>query len=147
MWNEKPSRDIAAFHDLVETSLRPSSVRWETFGTPEYSGGVPGPTDYVILVAEVEPPMDREKFLALPQTGGIWIAPEAARPWLSEEFRAILEKTTNQTLDLSTAFNCRKYQGREKKTSSAVEGFVCNGATRSLVYLTLLDNTKPCVSP
>src|ERR1700712_2222985 len=28
-----------------------TDVQWEVFGTPEWSGGVPGPTDFVSLIA------------------------------------------------------------------------------------------------
>lgn len=51
--NFNESSDVAAFHQLVELDLPAKSVRWEVFGTPEYSIGVPGPTDFVTLGAEL----------------------------------------------------------------------------------------------
>jgi hypothetical protein len=140
MANGKSSNDLTGFRDLVETDVPATSVRWEVFGTPEYSGGVPGPTDYVTLIAELEP-SDQEKFRSRPETGEVWIAPEAARPWLAKEFRSLLQKHANSTTDLSTMPDCRVLRAKIKKSGKPVSGFICNGAGRSLMYLTLVDET------
>lgn len=47
--NSKESTNIAAFLQIVELDLPARSVRWEMLSTPEYSMGVPGPTDFVTL--------------------------------------------------------------------------------------------------
>lgn len=141
MKNEQPkvSSDIAAFRNLVDMNLGVETARWEVFATPEYTGGVPGPTDFVTLVAEVTPP-DR-KAEQSHGTGSIWIAPEAARPWLSEEFRSLLTKHGNTSVDLSSMLNCRKLDGKLKKTGKPIEGLICTRAEKSLIYLTLSDYT------
>jgi hypothetical protein len=140
MSHERVSNDVTLFQSLIETDLSISSVRWEVFGTPEYSGGVPGPTDYVTLIAEVEP-ADSARFQSRSREGRVWIAPESARPWLVEGFRSLLGKHRNRNLDLSLMPNCRKLQGKLKKTSKLVEGFVCNDHGKSLIYFALSDNT------
>jgi hypothetical protein len=140
MKNGKVSDDIVEFRNLVETDLRANSVRWEIFGTPEYTGGVPGPTDYITLIAEVEP-WDQERFEARPKTGKEVITPEAARPWLTEGFRVMLAKHRNASTDLSSMYNCRKFEAKIKKSQRPVNGFICNRSGRSLVYLTLADHT------
>jgi hypothetical protein len=140
MEKQKVSDDIVEFRSLVDTDLGAKSVRWEVFGTPEYTGGVPGPTDYVTLIAEVEP-WDQERFEARPETGKQGITPEAARPWLSEGFRSMLAKHRNDSTDLSSIYNCRKFEAKIKKSQRPVNGFICNDSGKSLVYLTLADHT------
>jgi hypothetical protein len=140
MKHEKSSDDIGALRQLVEIDVPASSVRWEVFGTPEYTGGVPGPTYIITLIAEVQP-SNEETFKARPKTGTVWIAPEAARPWLPERFRAILAKHHNNSADLSSMYNCRKFQGKRKANQKPFEGFICDDAGRSLIYLTLWSET------
>jgi hypothetical protein len=140
MKNDKPSFDLAAFRDLVEVDVPITSIRWEIFGTPEYTGGVPGPTDYVTLIAEVET-SSQDMYRRSPATGAEWIAPEAARPWLTEGFRAMLAKNRGNNADLPSSYNCRKLLARFKKDKMPVEGFICSDAGKSLIYLTLEDNT------
>ena len=45
------SDDVEALRRVVELDTNPAAIRWEIFGTPEYVGGVPGPIDFVTLVA------------------------------------------------------------------------------------------------
>lgn len=138
----KSSDDIDAFRNLVETDVPAKSVRWEVFGTPEYTGGVPGPTDYVTLIAEVEPSA-QEKIQTKAGSGEVWIAPEAARPWLTSEFRSLLAAHADRSTDLAGMPNCRLLRGKIKKDGKPVSGFICNGSGKSLIYLTLSGETGP----
>lgn len=130
------SNDLAKLRDTINLQIPTKSARWEIFGTPEYQGGVPGPTDYITLVAELQSDkswFDENKSM----TGETFIAPEAARPWLTSEFRQILEKNKNSNVDLSGKANCRKFSTILKKTGKPVEGFVCGSSDSVLLYLTL----------
>jgi hypothetical protein len=140
MTNEKSSNDIAALRNLVETDLAPRSVHWEVFGSPEYTGGVPGPTDYFVLVAEVEPD-DHDRLQTRPRVGKVVIVREAARPWLTEGFRAMLAKHKDSVIDVSIMPDCRKFEAIVKKTAEPVEGFICSDRGKSLIYLILSDRT------
>jgi hypothetical protein len=142
MKDESPrlSTDIAAFHKLIEIDITGNSVQWEAFGTPEYTVGVPGPTDYITLIAEVEP-ADQSSLDMKEQTGKVWIAPESARPWLSSSFRSMLENNKNTEINLSSKFPCRKIQATLRKTSKPIDGFICIDAGKMLIYLTLDDFT------
>jgi hypothetical protein len=140
MKNEKPSSEMAAFRELVQLDVPIKSVKWEIFGTPEYSGGVPGPTDYITLIAEVESSDDDGVQQGQP-TGVVWIAPEAARPWLTEGFREMLAKNRGNDADLSSAYKCRRLQAKIKKDKTPVYGFICSDSGKSLIYLTLQENT------
>jgi len=131
-----PSNDVAALGDLINLQFPVRSARWESFGTPEYTGGVPGPTDFVTLVAELEPEQDWLSDSQDP-TGETYVAPEAARPWLSAYFRTLLEKNKNSRADLSAQGNCRMYSTTIKKSGRPVNGFMCNNAGHLLMYLTL----------
>lgn len=140
MKNEQPSSDLSAFQDLVDVPLSIKSVRWEVFGTPEYKGGVPGPTDYITLVAEVEPSNQGAVQHGTP-TGTVWIAPEAARPWLPKGFREMLANHPGDDFDLSSAYKCSRMVAKSKRDKKPVEGFICAEADKYLIYLTLQDNT------
>ena len=132
------SDDLGELEKIVELDTLVKSVHWEIFGTPEYTGGVPGPTDFVTLIAEV-PRLDQVSFERRSKAGVIWIAPEAARPWISSENRSMLAKYRNSTVDLSILRNCRLASGKLKKTGQKVDGFVCNNSTKAFIYLILLD--------
>lgn len=131
-----PSDSVAALSEMINLQLPLKSAHWEVFGTPEYTGGVPGPTDFVTLIAELEPGDDWLND-SQPPTGNTYVAPEAARPWLSDHFRTLLEKNRNSSSDLSAQSNCRKYSTTIKKSGRPVDGFVCNNAGHLLLYLTL----------
>lgn len=137
----KVSTDVAALQKIVKLDFTPTSARWETFGTPEYIGGVPGSTDFVTLIAELTP-FDESAFTARASAGKVWIAPESARPWLSNPFHSMLYKYKNVTIDLSEHANCRPFNATLKKTGKQVSGFACSKAGKLLVYLTIADNSK-----
>ncbi|MEO7495932.1 MAG: hypothetical protein ABIT83_18870 [Massilia sp.] len=133
---DKVSNDIAALRALVALDPAPGKARWEVFGTPEYTGGVPGPTDFVTLVAEIEPAGAKAAPLQ-PGAGTVWIAPEAPRPWLTAPFRELLAQHKNSTVALSALPHCQAFRTTLVKTGKAVEGFRCDQASGSLIYLTL----------
>jgi hypothetical protein len=137
---KKESDDISAFQAIVDINLPLRTVRWETFGTPEYRGGVPGPTDFVTLIAEIEP--GQSIFPKEARTGEIWIAPEAARPWLRPKIRNIFAKYSNRYVDISTIGTCKPLQAQLRKTGKLVPGFICGDAEKSIVYLTIFPSTS-----
>lgn len=140
--HERVSDDVKLLRNLVEIDLSVHAARWEVFNTPEYIGGIPGPADYITLIAEIEP-ADSERFQSKPRGGIVWVAPEAARSWLVEDFRKVISKYRNGDMDLSVEKNCRKLQGTLRKAAKPIHGFVCNSVGKSLIYLTLLDNAVP----
>lgn len=130
------SEDVAALREMISIDFPLKSARWDVFGTPEYSGGVPGPTDYITLVAELEP-ADNWFSSLKEQTGTTPVVPEAARPWLSSSFRSLMEKNRSSNVDLSGQADCRKYATTVKKSGRPVQGFVCSDKGKLLMYLTL----------
>jgi hypothetical protein len=136
----KGASDVTAFQAIVDVNLPLNSVRWEVFGTPEYVGGVPGPTDFVTLIAEVTPA--QPILIEESKTGEIWIAPEAARPWLRQKFRGIFAKYANKYIDISTIAACKPIQAKLRKTGKLVPGFICNDVDASVLYLTIFNSTS-----
>lgn len=49
------SVDQAELVRLIMLGLPIHTVRWEVFGTPEYTNGAPEPTDHVTFIAEIAP--------------------------------------------------------------------------------------------
>ena len=131
------SADVKALQQLVDLAADLKSARWEMFGTPEYEGGVPGHTDYMTLVAEIEPVTNAESFTSGTNDKSIYIVPEAARPWLSSHFRSILEKNKNANIDLATTAGCHVYDAKVTKSGRKVSGFSCEKSGKVLVYLSL----------
>lgn len=139
MENHTPSvsDNLSALREVVNVQIPSTSARWEIFGTPEYKGGVPGPTDFTTLVAELQP-TDATWFDSQEEAAGkFFVAPEAVRSWLSEPFRRLLAEYKNTTADLSDRSNCRRYSTTLRKTGSPVSGFICTGDRSLLLYLTL----------
>jgi hypothetical protein len=79
---------------------------------------MPGPTDYITLIADVEPSNDYGARQGQP-TGVVWIAPQAARPWLTEEFRKIPAKDRGNDADLSNAYTVQQTRGKLKEDKKA----------------------------
>jgi hypothetical protein len=129
---------LAELQRIVELDLIAKSIHWEIFGTPEYTGGVPGPTDFVTLIAEV-PSLDELMLEERQKANAIWITPSAARPWLSETNRLMLANFQNTSVEFSRLPNCRVANGKLRKTGKPVYGFICNGPVKALIYLTLAD--------
>lgn len=136
------SHDVDALRAVVRIPERINSAKWETFGTPEYKGWVPGPTDYIILIAELEssdqPPTTAHRNIR----GSVAIVPEAARPWLSTDFRNMLAASKNTTLTLSAKNACEPYRTVMTMSGRPVSGFICVRPGRSLLYLDLQSNLE-----
>lgn len=134
-----PSTSLSGFEELLDTDIPASTVTWETFGTPEYTGGVPGPTDYITLVAEISLAPDRSFSGTGDLARQVHIVPEAARAWLSPSYRTMLDKYKNQAADLPSTYGCRTYTARLRKSGEAVRGFICPHKSTLLLYLTIQE--------
>ncbi|MBV6319330.1 hypothetical protein [Duganella violaceipulchra] len=131
------SDNLSALREVVNIQIPATSARWEIFGTPEYKGSVPGPTDFTTLIAELQP-ADGAWFASQKETADAsFVAPEAARPWLSEPFHRLLAEHKNTTADLSALRDCRRYATTLKQSGSPVQGFVSGGDRHLLLYVTL----------
>lgn len=130
----KFSTDLSAFGEMIAMDVEVTGVAWEIFGTPEYTGGVPGPTDYLTLVAQAVP-VSTLRARKAKESGAVWIAPESARPWLEPEFKHMLEKSKNSIIDISKYENCQAASGILKRTAKHVDGFLCKNDKRILIYL------------
>ena len=133
-----PSSDLAALRQVVAIPEGVTSARWEIFGTPEYTGGVPGPTDYMTLVAELDLADDTAFEADAPSHWPPSVVPEAPRPWLSAAFRDRLERSRNKELDIAGEASCRPVRSRMSKSDRVVPGFACRAAGKTLLYLELL---------
>ena len=109
-----------------------------TFG--RYTGGIPGPTDYISLVAQLKL-ADQRWFDELADAPGtVWIAPEAARGWLDGPFQRLMYNNKNQRIDAAAMGSCKRYQ-TTRPGNKPVTGFVCKGADTVLLYIVLSDRS------
>ncbi len=126
---------------MVYVGIPAKAVPWQVFRTPEDLGGVPGPTDYITLVAELAP-ADKawfDKHIATP--GKVVVTPEAARGWLSAGFHSLLAKHASSSPDITTMPACRRHSAAMTRSGRVVDGFVCWSRESALLYLTLDDMT------
>ena len=109
---QQPSRDLAALQAKVKIDLPILSASWEIFGTPEYKGGVPGPTDLQTLVAEfILTDPDFETHTKLERAAEFFVAPESSRVWMSPGFRKMMDEVRNSTEDMGKAYGCFSVRG------------------------------------
>jgi len=133
----KVSDDAKALQDLIDIPAPLKSAKWEMFGTPEYKGGVPGRTDYMTLIAEIVPLENVEKFTNGANDKRVYIVPEAARPWISDQFRNFLEKNKNSNIELATVPGCHIYDTKVRKSGRVINGFSCEKSGHVLLYLSI----------
>lgn len=133
---EGVSRNIAELQATVRLAVPAKAIKWEIFGTPEDTGGFGvGPTDYITLVAELEP-SDAQWFASQEgELGHVWIAPESARAWLSDYFRALLIKSDGNMSELK---NCKPFQTEMTTSGRIVKGFSCEHDGKLLIHVLLL---------
>ena len=135
--NTSISNDISELRQSININLPIEESTWEIFGTPEDTRGVPGPTDYTTLVAEFKI-KNTDFFNALQSSSSkVGIVPEAARPWLSESFRMMLDKHKNSALDVNKLPFCKPYSTSVKESGRLVNGFVCVNDNHLMLYLPL----------
>ena len=136
----KVSSDADAFNKIFAFDVAFKSISWEMFDTPEYTGSIPAPTDFVTLVAQVESSNDA-KFGGRPAGGPIWIAPKSSRPWLDTNFSNFLAISESKTIDISKKEDCRALSGVLRRTSKPVNGFICKSGKKMLIYVKVIDYT------
>ncbi|AVR96791.1 hypothetical protein [Pseudoduganella armeniaca] len=138
-----PSHRIEELDRHVTTDIPASAVTWQIFGTPEYTGGLPGPTDYRTLIAQ---------FRGVPAgwiarqdapIGRVLVVPEAPRPWLAPGFRQLLADAHGNVVDLIDNRHCHPHIGYLRQSGRPVHGFICAQGGSVLLYLTL---TEPVVT-
>jgi len=130
------SNDISALQKIVHINSRQTSVRWEIFTSPEQTGLQVGPTDSTIMMAELDS-WDAAAFSLLPAGETSFYVPEAARPWLSEEFRLLFRKEAGRSIDLSLNLSCRPFASKLKQSGRTAPGFICKSGNKALIYLIL----------
>jgi len=126
---------VVALRERIDILIPIKSVQWQEFGSPEYLGaGAPGPTDNVVLVAEIQT-ADLKWFKPEPKSEFIMrVVPEAARPWLSEPFKIEMKKSMPEN-DYRPAIPCKDYSTTFTKSKNPVEGFICAVPGKVLLYL------------
>jgi len=139
------SESVTELHELIRLDIPVRSAKWEVFYTPE-AGGLPAPTDYITLVAELDP-IDASWFATRPaHWTKAYAMPEAARDWMSEPLRAQVNKLTRQSQEQTTPGNCKDLQAKMTRSGRPVPGFACTVGAKLLVYVTLQDNTGASTS-
>ena len=131
------SNDISELRQSINLDIPIEEGTWEIFSTPQGARGVLGPTDYTTLVAEFKVKVTNFFYSLQSSATKVAIVPEAARPWLSESFRLMLEKHKNSAVEINQLSSCKTYSTPVKKSGRVVDGFMCLNNTHLLLYLPL----------
>ena len=134
---DKSSTDIGALSNLIDLQFSYTSAHWEIVATPEYRGGVPGPTDYMTLLAEIGP-RDDQRFSALPMAEPLRALPNSARSWMNAESRTLLDTTSTA---LRHHPECRTITGILARSRKPATGHLCISRDRMLLYMVVVDYT------
>jgi len=137
---DKSSTDIGALKDLIDLQFPYTSARWEVVATPEYKGGIPGPTDYMTLLAEIGP-RDDQRFSALPMAELLRALPNSARSWMNAESRTLLNTSNTTLTGLRHHLECRTIKGILTRSRKMVTGYLCTSGDRMLLYMVVVDYT------
>lgn len=128
-----PSTNLEELTATVEMEIPGPNAKFEFFGTPEADDSVPGPTFAMTLVAEFDAPIQRKKS-STDARPDVWVAPNTGREWLSEPFRALIEKYANKRFPTDTP-DCAPFAATLKKSRQTVNGFQCSKGGKLLVYV------------
>jgi hypothetical protein len=132
------STDVDALKKLITLPFPYKNARWELFATPEDDGGIPGPTDYITLVAEIGPRNDQQ-FNSLPRAQPFHALPNAARSWMNAASRRLLNSVDGTNAELSHHPDCRMVAGLIKRSFRAFTGHLCTSEDRLLPYMVVVD--------
>jgi hypothetical protein len=137
MPGEKVSSSIADLQAQIDVGIPATAAKWEIFETPEYTGGVPAPTDFVTLVAELENVSPSWKAEQSEPIAKVWVAPEVLRSWLSPASKTFLQRANPNIIELNARDNCSSHSAKVRKSGRVIEGFVCVRGSNIFLYLTL----------
>lgn len=137
---KQSSTDIDVLKKLINLQFPYASARWELVPTPEFNVGVPGPTDYITLVAEIGP-RDDQKFSSLPMAESFRPLPNTVRNWMNAESRILLSTSNAASAGVAHHSDCRYVTGTLMRSSRTVTGHLCPSANRMLLYMVVVDHT------
>lgn len=133
----RASDDLGKLQGMVQIAIPATAIKWEIVKVPDDEGLLAvGPVDYVHLVAEITPG-ERAWFARQPNNDAkLWIAPDAARPWLTPHFRQLLASGEN---DWRRKSNCKPHHTTVTASGRQVGGFVCEHQGLLLLHLMLAE--------
>lgn len=134
--DDRESSNLAELREQIVLNVPATRGTWEMFETPE-SGRVPGPVDYLTLVAELKDVPATWAAGKPERPDEAWVLPNAARPWLSAESKALLQRAVSDKTALRDDGHCRPHSAQVRKSGRVVTGFACTYGNRVLLYLTL----------
>ncbi|NRR30328.1 hypothetical protein HSX11_09010 [Oxalobacteraceae bacterium] len=134
----KFSFDIFELNKLVQIPIPMKSVQWEVVYLPEDDGLLPGPTDYVSLVAEFVPSTQNWFTQIKAPIQSTYVDPTFVRAWISAPFKSMVIANYVEV----GKYPCSSFKTTFTKSGKPVEGFVCESGGRGFLYLALEDFTK-----
>jgi len=130
------STDLSALKKIVVIPDEILAAKWEIFNSPEYAS-IPGPSDFIALVTEID--VKDQTFLLrdVQDREDEYIVPQASRPWLSKEFKALMAKHENSRVKISQLKECSAYSTKVSKSGRTVTGIACVVDNKKFIYLLL----------
>jgi len=132
--DEDVRTDMGELQEYLTLDQPINEVKWEIFGTPEWSHGLPAPTDYISIV--ISAPLTPNIKLKNTTRGRLFSTINSARPWLSSIEVKIMKMSSTYGTN-KDKFNCAERKYFSKNTDTFVIGFECITEDRYLAYAIL----------
>lgn len=117
------STDFSNLNKYIEVKEEIFDLKWELFGTPEWSDSIPGPTDFatILITGRVRKPDNNPN----PSTGAVdyFIPINSTRRWLNKEQNAIINALIKKSPPQTTRCSTRIF--KSASSDNKFEGIDC----------------------
>lgn len=123
------------FVEYLSIDTNVEDVKWELFGTPEWSEILPGPTDFasIIISGSLNEIIDTSNWQA---SGTMFVPQNSNRGWLSERESRIFASILSSGAPPDDE-KCREKQFFSRKIGKEVSGFECINQHKYLAFALL----------
>lgn len=135
---QKPTTDPLELKKIVTIEHQINNLKWELFGTPEWSGTPPAPTDFasIIITGEISdakaPPKSEDSNLFIPQN--------SKRNWLNHEQNLIIASLIEGKNPLPPV-NCITRTFKSSSNNEDLEGIECRYNSSIIIIIIVKQPT------
>lgn len=129
---QAPSIDPLELNKFVSIDIKLSNLKWELFGTPEWSDITPSPTDFatVIITGETN---SAQSFTNTQETD-IFIPPNSQRNWLNQEQHSIIASLIEGKTP-PTPVNCVTRTFKSPSNNEYLDGIECRQNNSTIIVI------------
>lgn len=131
-----PSNNPDELNKLVRIDTKITNLKWELFGTPEWSDTTPSPTDFATIIITGELSNQKSSQKSNIEEANYFIPPNSKRNWLNQEQSTIIASLIDGKTPLPPA-HCAMRTFKSSSGSKDLEGIDCrhNGSALMMILL------------